>query len=282
MARRTRPRDAPPPAAPRRSTGSDFGARLLVAFPAVAFALFIVLSGDWIFTAGLIALGLVCLHELFRMYDAVRPPKLAGFAGLVALTVAAQEGDQQHIVMALAATVAFTFLVSLAGPEIERRTPGISITLLGVVWVGVALAHAIMLGQLPHGDKVIIVILVGTFIGDTGAYLGGRAFGRSKLAPRISPNKTVEGLLAGMLTAVLATLAGKLYADWMDWNAALALGVTTALLAPLGDLFESQVKRDAGSKDAGTLFGAHGGALDRFDAAFFAIVGGYYVWLAFV
>ena len=277
----SRPPRVPAPAE-RRSTGSDFAARLLVAIPAVAFALFIVLSGDWIFTAGLIALGLVCLHELFRMYDAVRPPRLAGFAGLIAVAIAAQEGDQQHIVMALAGTVAFTFLVALAGPQIERRTPGISVALLGVVWVGLAIAHAIMLGQLPHGDKVIIIILVGTFIGDTGAYLGGRAFGRSKLAPKISPNKTVEGLLAGMLTALLATLAGKLYADWMDWNAALVLGVSTALLAPLGDLFESQVKRDAGSKDAGTLFGAHGGALDRLDAAFFAIVGGYYVWLAFV
>ena len=84
----------------------------------------------------------------------------------------------------------------------------------------------------------------------------------------------------GERTAVLATWAAGLYQDWLSHGQALILGAAIGLAAPIGDLFESQVKRDAGTKDAGTLFGAHGGALDRLDAAFFTLVTGYYVWLA--
>jgi phosphatidate cytidylyltransferase len=155
-----------------------------------------------------------------------------------------------------------------------------SITLLGVVWVGMAIAHAILLRGLPHGDGIIVDVLVGTFVGDTGAYLGGRWFGTRPLAPRISPNKTVEGLAFGFLAAVLATWAAGLYQDWLSHGQALILGAAIGLAAPLGDLLESAVKRDAGTKDAGTIFGPHGGALDRLDAAFFTLVTGYYVWLA--
>jgi phosphatidate cytidylyltransferase len=154
------------------------------------------------------------------------------------------------------------------------------VTVLGLVWIGVALAHAVLLRELPHGDGIVIDVLVGTFVGDTGAYLGGRSFGTRRLAPRISPNKTVEGLACGFLAAVLATWAAGLYQDWLSHGQALILGAAVGLAAPIGDLFESQVKRDAGTKDAGTLFGAHGGALDRLDAAFFTLVTGYYVWLA--
>jgi phosphatidate cytidylyltransferase len=154
-----------------------------------------------------------------------------------------------------------------------------SITTLGVVWVGMAIAHAILLRETVHGDGIVIDVLVGTFVGDTGAYLGGRTFGTRKLSPRISPNKTVEGLVIGFVTAVVATWAAGLYQDWLTHGQALILGAAIGLAAPVGDLFESAVKRDAGVKDAGTLFGAHGGALDRLDAAFFTLVTGYYVWL---
>jgi phosphatidate cytidylyltransferase len=159
-------------------------------------------------------------------------------------------------------------------------TEGMAITTLGVVWVGMAIAHAILLRETPHGDGIIVDILVGTFLGDSGAYFGGRWFGTRPLAPRISPNKTVEGLVIGFLTAVIFTWAAGLYQDWLTHGQALILGAAVGATAPLGDLFESAIKRDAGTKDAGTLFGAHGGALDRLDAAFFTLVTGYYVWLA--
>jgi len=137
-----------------------------------------------------------------------------------------------------------------------------------------------MLRDLPHGDKIVIIVLVGTFIGDTGAYLGGRLIGTRKLAPSISPNKTVEGLVIGMLAAIAGVELASLWDDSVSAGQALWLGVAVAFAAPIGDLFESKIKRDAGTKDAGTLFGAHGGALDRLDAALFVIVAGYYVWRA--
>ena len=156
------------------------------------------------------------------------------------------------------------------------------ITLLGIFWIGLALAHAVMLRQLPHGEGIVIDVLVGTFLGDTGAYLGGRLFGRRPLAPRISPGKTVEGLIAGMICAIVAVwLAGR-YQEWLPGTHALVLGLGVAVAGPIGDLFESFVKREAGVKDAGKLFGAHGGALDRLDAVLFTAVVGYYIWLAYV
>jgi phosphatidate cytidylyltransferase len=137
-----------------------------------------------------------------------------------------------------------------------------------------------MLRELPHGDGIVIDVLVGTFLGDTGAYLGGRAIGATPLAPRISPNKTLEGLLVGVVVAVAAVWFAGLYQDWLSGTDAILLGLAVAVAGPLGDLFESYLKRDAGTKDTGRLFGAHGGALDRLDAVLFTAVAGYYVWLA--
>ena len=189
-------------------------------------------------------------------------------------------------------------------------------SILGIYWIGFAIAHAVLLRRLPHGDAIIVDVLVGTFIGDTAAYIGGRMFGRRPLAPEISPNKTVEGLLIGMVAAVAGVWFAGLYQDWLsgtdalilghrlsEWcghapmailavflaglyqtwltqGDALLLGVAVAVLGPLGDLFESLIKRDAGVKDAGSLFGPHGGALDRLDAVLFTIPVSYYVWVA--
>jgi phosphatidate cytidylyltransferase len=259
----------------------DLGPRIVWAIPGIVFALFIIISGGWIFAAGAGLLGLACLHELYRMYDRVRPIRLAGFLALIGLVVAAQAGEERQVLLVLVAVFPVVFLLGLATPK-PRLTAAISLTLLGVFWVGLAIAHAILLRELPHGDGIMIDILIGTFIGDSGAYMGGRMFGRRRLAPSISPNKTVEGLLIGLVTAVLATWVAGLYQDWLSHGQALLLGLAVALAAPVGDLFESKVKRDAGMKDTGGLFGAHGGALDRLDAVFFTLVAGYYVWLAMV
>jgi phosphatidate cytidylyltransferase len=265
----------------RRRDGSDLGVRVLAAIPAIAYGIFIIVAGGWIFAVGILVLGVVCLHELFRMYDHVRPIRLAGFLALGGFAVAASQGGVRQILLALVAFFPLMFLLGLAVPRRDgpSLTAAMAITTFGVVWVGMAIAHAVLLRETPHGDGIVIDILVGTFIGDSGAYLGGRSFGTRKLSPRISPNKTVEGLLIGFLTAVIATWAAGLYQDWLTHGQALILGVAVGAAAPLGDLFESAVKRDADTKDAGTLFGAHGGALDRLDAAFFTLVTGYYVWL---
>jgi phosphatidate cytidylyltransferase len=215
------------------------------------------------------------------MYEALRPVRLAGFAGLIGLAAAAQLGGEHQVLLATVAFFPVLFLLALAMPERPDvpLTDGMMITLLGTLWVGLAIAHAVMLRELPHGDGIVIDVLVGTFVGDTAAYVGGRAFGTRPLALRISPNKTLEGLAFGIAGSAIAVWCAGLYQDWLGgWNA-LLLGVVVGLAAPLGDLFESKIKRDAGAKDAGTLFGPHGGALDRLDAALFSLVAGYYLWL---
>jgi phosphatidate cytidylyltransferase len=266
----------------RRNSASDLGARIWVAIPAVAFAIFIVAAGGPVFAGGAVLLGFVCIHELFRMYEGLRPVRLAGFLGVAGLAAAAHFGGEHQVLLATVAFFPVLFLLALAMPERPEipLTDGMAITLLGTLWIGLAIAHAVLLRDLPHGDGIVIDVLVGTFIGDTAAYLGGRAFGSRPLALRISPNKTVEGLVCGIAGATLAVWCAGLYQDWLGgWNA-LLIGVVVGVVAPIGDLFESKVKRDAGTKDAGTLFGPHGGALDRLDAAFFTLVAGYYLWLA--
>ena len=128
----------------------------------------------------------------------------------------------------------------------------------------------------------MIDVLVGTFLGDTGAYLGGRLFGRRPLAPSISPNKTVEGLVIGMALRGAGGVVRRALSGMVSGTHALVLGLGVAVFAPIGDLFESFVKRQAGAKDTGSLLGAHGGVLDRLDAVLFTAVVGYYIWLAYV
>ena len=97
-------------------------------------------------------------------------------------------------------------------------------TLLGVWWIGLALAHAVLLRALPHGGGIVIDVLVGTFVGDTGAYLGGRGFGRRPLAPSISPTKTVEGLVIGIVCAIVGVWFASLYQPWLPKGDAVLIG----------------------------------------------------------
>jgi phosphatidate cytidylyltransferase len=260
----------------RRNQRSDLGARIVAAIPAIVGALIIVDAGGLVFTLGLVVLGAFCLDELYRMLDRAHPVKLAGFLGLIGLLFAAQYGSQYQMLLVAMAIVPVTFGLTLIAPR--GGTLSIAVTLLGVWWIGLALAHGELLRALPHGEGIVIDVLVGTFVGDTGAYLGGRMFGRRPLAPSISPNKTAEGLVIGIVTAVAAVWFASLYQDWLNKGDALLLGLAIALAAPVGDLFESFIKRGAGTKDTGRLFGAHGGALDRLDAVLFTAVVGYYTW----
>jgi len=263
---------------PRRgSPRSELLGRVLVAIPAIAYAILIIALGEYWFALGILPLAIIALGELFDLYADAEPVRLAGFIGVVALILAASFGDGFHVLLMLLAFVPVLFAVTLA--QRKAGTLGMAITVFGVVWIGVTLAHGVLLRDLPHGGGIIVDILVGTFIGDSGAYIGGRWFGRRKLAPAVSPNKTVEGLAIGMVTAILATWLAGTYQDWLSGTDALLLGIGVALAAPLGDLFESFIKRDAGTKDTGRLFGPHGGALDRLDAVLFTAVVGYYIWL---
>jgi phosphatidate cytidylyltransferase len=253
---------------------------VLVAVPAAVVAIAFVDVGGIAWAIFMAVIALVCLHELYRLLPRWRPAPIVGFASAVAMIVAAHFGTERDVLEIGVATLPVAFLVVIASARGGTPTVSIAGTMLGVVWIGFAFAHAVLLRDVHHGNAILIDVMVGTFLADTGAYLGGRIFGRRPLAPEISPNKTVEGLVCGMLVAILSVFVAGLYETWMTQGDSLLLGVTVAVLGPLGDLFESLVKRDAGAKDAGRLFGAHGGALDRFDAIIFTVVGAYYVWTA--
>ena len=251
-----------------------------MAVPAAIVAIVFIDLGGLAFALFLIAIGWICLHELYRLLARWRPVSVVGFAALAGMVLAARYGSQRVVMEVAVGALPVLFLGVLLRPQQGGATVAIAGTLLGIYWIGLAFAHAMLLRQLHHGNAIIVDVLVGTFLGDTAAYIGGRLFGRRPLAPQISPNKTVEGLFCGMLIAVLSIFFAGLYQDWLTQGDALLLGLAVAILGPLGDLFESVVKRDAGTKDAGTLFGPHGGALDRLDAVIFTIVAGYYIWVA--
>ena len=250
---------------------------MLIALPWVAVAIGVVFyGGETAFALLALGLGIVALHELYRLLAPVEPVSLAGFAGMAGLVLAAADGDPFQMVMAAAGSVLLTGLLALAQPR-RHVTLAIAGTLLGVFWIGLGLAHAVLLRGLEHGDSLLFDVLLATFVGDTAAYFGGRLWGMRQLAPRVSPGKTVEGLLAGFLGGTMAFWFAGLYQDWLPGLDALLIGACVAAAAPLGDLFESMIKRDLEVKDSGRFFGEHGGVLDRLDAALFTVVVGYYV-----
>ena len=155
-------------------------------------------------------------------------------------------------------------------------------TVLGVVWIAVGLAHALLLRDIDeHGVLAIYTVILAVWAGDAGAYFIGLLFGRHKLAPTVSPGKTWEGLAAGTLATIGVTFVALYKQGFLSIPESLALGAVIAFAAPLGDLFESALKRDVEVKDSGRLLGGHGGVLDRIDALLFAWVAAYYVIAAF-
>ncbi len=269
--------------APKESRGgSDFLARVLVAVPAAIVAILFVDLGGLPFALFMIAIGWVCMYELYGLLDRWHPLPLIGFASLAGMVLAARFGGLKDVFEVGMITLPVLVVFVMIRQEHRGATVAVAGTLFGVYWIGFAFAHAVLLRQLDHGGGIVIDVLVGTFLADTAAYIGGRLFGRRPLAPQISPNKTVEGLFCGMLMAVIAVYFAGIYQTWLSPGDALVLGLAVAVLGPIGDLFESLVKRNSGSKDAGVVFGAHGGALDRLDAVIFTIVAAYYIWVGVV
>ena len=271
------------PGRPRVRRGSETTARVLWAVPWIVFAVAIVALGGPVFAVAMVGLAWAAQIELFRMTARSRPFEAAAFVGAAAMIAAAYFGSSRQILLALVATVPVMLFFALLRPSPKNVTWSFAITVLALVWVALPFAHAVLLRELPlHGGALLVDVLVATFFADTFAYLGGRMFGQRRLSPRVSPNKTVEGLVIGILGGVLGFWLAGLYQDWLSGPEALLFGFCIALLAPLGDLFESAVKRDLEVKDTGRMLGPHGGLLDRLDAVLFTIVAGYYLSLAIV
>jgi phosphatidate cytidylyltransferase len=273
------------PRKPRRQRGGtgETAKRVLVALPWIVFAIAITVAGGIVFMLAMIAIGVMALREFDAIAARLRPLVLPAYVAVAGLVVAAHFGTAFNVLYVLAASFLLIFFFAGRPRHQDGATVSIGVTLLGVLWIGIPLAHAVLLRDLPsHGAALLIDVLVGTFVTDTAAYATGRMFGSHKITPNISPNKTIEGLIGGFLIGTMGFWFAGLYQDWLSGVDALLIGAAVAAVAPLGDLFESMLKRDLGTKDTGTIFGPHGGILDRLDAVFFTIVVGYYLAVALV
>jgi phosphatidate cytidylyltransferase len=267
----------------RRGKGSETLARVLWAIPWIVVAVAIVALGGLTFAAAMVVFAFIGLMELFRMAHADRPLQIVAFAASAGMIAAAYYGSSFQIVLAGVAAFPLMFLVAAARGSIDGVTRSMAMTAFGVLWIGLPFAHAVLLRELPlHGGALLIDVLVATFVADTSAYAVGRLIGRHPLAPDLSPNKTVEGMIGGFIGGTMGFWFAGLYQDWLPGLDALLMGMVIAILAPMGDLFESMIKRDLGAKDSGDVFGPHGGLLDRLDAVLFTVVAGYYLSIAFV
>ena len=257
--------------------------RVLWAIPWVVFAIVIVAAGGAVFTLALIGLGVIGIRELFAMGRQYRPLAAPAFFTIATLLLAAHFGDPFHVLLWAAIGFPVMFAAALDRDDRAGITTSMAFTVFGVAWIGIPLVHAILLRDLPlHGGALLVDVLIATVAADTAAYGAGRLFGSRKITPRISPNKTLEGLIGGFFGGTMGFWFAGLYQDWLSGTDALLMGAVIALLAPLGDLFESMIKRDLDVKDTGRIFGPHGGLLDRLDAIFFTVVAGYYLSIAFV
>lgn len=260
---------------------SPLVSRIVVAVVLLPIVLGLVWLGGWWLFALALAGGLLALHELSEIARTLRPLVLAGFGGLVVTLVGAQLGGQSWLLGGLMATVALAFCLFLVSSVRQTATVSFAITLLGVAWIGGGLGHLLLVRDIPgDGRLLVLTVLFAVFADDTAAFFVGRAVGRHRLAPSISPGKSWEGFVAGTAAGVAVTFFA-LYEQGVVaiWES-LVLGLAVTLTATLGDLFESAVKRDLAVKDSGRLLAGHGGMLDRLDSLLWAGPAAFYALLA--
>lgn len=260
---------------------SPFVSRLAIAAILLPIVLGIVwLGGWWLF--GLVLLGgLLALHELYAMARSLRPIVLGGYAGLILTLLGAQLGSTTWLLAGILSTFVAMLLVFFVSSARQNAVAGFAVTLLGVAWVGGGLAHFMLVRDIPvDGRLLVFTILITVFADDTAAFFVGRTVGRHRLAPVISPGKSVEGFIGGTVAGVAVTFFALYEQDVVSTGESLVLGLVIALAATLGDLFESAVKRDLGVKDSGRLLGGHGGVLDRVDSLLWAGPAAYFALLA--
>ena len=266
---------------------SSLVSRILVGIPLAVATVAVAWAGGW-WIAGFAALAaLVAQHEYSAVTRDLRPIALAGMVGTVATVVAIHRGGPVWGMAAVAATLVLAFWLSAVADVRQRSTVQVATTMLGVVWIGFGFGFLVAVRDIPGpsgwGRTLAIGVLLGVWASDIVAYAVGRLIGRRQMARRISPNKTWEGLVAGFVfgaAAVFFTVYHQPAGDQLSPLHALELALAVAIAAPVGDLFESYVKRDMDVKDTGRLLGGHGGVLDRVDALIFAGVAAYYVSLA--
>jgi phosphatidate cytidylyltransferase len=256
--------------------------RVVVTLVGLPVVLVIVWAGGW-WLFSLAAIGAVlALHEYALMIRSLRPVILAAYTGALLSLVGARIGGLEWTTAGFLSTIVLAFLLHWIATTRQSATVAIASTVLGAGWVGLCLAHLLLLRGIPHnGELATFTVLLAVWAGDIGAFFAGRLIGRHKLAPALSPGKTWEGFLFGTAATVFVAFVALYKQHYLSIPQSLVLGAVIAVAAPLGDLFESALKRDMQVKDSGRLLAAHGGVLDRIDSLLFAVVASYYLLRAF-
>jgi phosphatidate cytidylyltransferase len=265
----------------RRAPDRDLRTAVLVAvvFLGAALALFKVLGP----LGGMIVAVPVLAYAAYEFFVAVNTagfeaPMPVGVAATAGSVIAAYNYGEAAIPLVLVLSVAVCFLWYLVGAGGDRPVANIGVTLLGVGWIGLFGSFAGLLLSGPHGVALLLAAVIPTIGYDVGALFVGRSAGSRPLSAA-SPNKTIEGLAGGMLLAIVAAVVFAVLGvtPFDEWQEGLKLGILVALVAPMGDLAESLVKRDLGIKDMGSILPGHGGLLDRFDALLFVLPAVWYL-----
>jgi CDP-diglyceride synthetase len=269
--------------APRRPNGpaprqvnSSLGMRVITGVALVA-AFGIIL---FLFKArGAVALvSVVLAFAVFEFFTALRqrgfqPAILPGALATLILPVVAFNKGAEGLLIAMVLTTLTTLLWYLFGVVRDRPAVNIAVTVMGVLMIGLLGGVSGLILRAPNGLGIFVSAILVTAAYDIFGYFVGANLGQRPLAPDISPNKTVEGLAGGMVGAIIAAILIGVVSvkPWTSTTLALSLGVVVAIMAPLGDLTESMIKRDLGLKDMGAILPGHGGVLDRIDAMIFSI-----------
>ncbi len=254
-------------------TRSELGTRVITGVVLVGFLLGTVWVGGGAaaaFIGLLVALGLGEFYGTLR-HRGFRPLALFGYIGGVGLYAATWFHGPIAIPIGIGLAGVMVFFVYAFAPMRRDALTNGGLTVLGIAWVMGTAAFAIPILRSADYQVLLLSVVVVTAAMDIGAYSVGRTWGRRALAPVLSPNKSVEGLIGGIATCMAAAAAIGYFVDPFDLRSGIALGLVICVAAPIGDLAESMVKRSLGVKDMGAVLPGHGGILDRIDAFLFVI-----------
>jgi phosphatidate cytidylyltransferase len=247
-----------------------------VAIPLLLLLIFA--APAWIFALVVSAIALGGIIEFMVMAFPAQPrDRVFGIVAGALVILAMSFGPGLWSLAAFTALVGCTLVWSYLGhADYARGLADASLVLSGVLFAAL-LSHFIWLRQLEDGPAWVTLVIATAMAGDTCGYFVGHALGRHKLAPRVSPGKTIEGAFGIVAGSVLGLVVGSaLLLDGLRWREAIALGVVLAILEQLGDLTESTMKRTFGAKESGWIFPGHGGVLDRIDSLLFPVSFVYY------
>ncbi len=277
------PRQRPTAQPAKTSGGRNVPQAIMVGALVAALALAAFYFGKATTVALITLIAVLGGLELFnKMREVgVHPATLLGTVAAGAMPLATYHRGPAGFMAVASLLVVFGALWYIVGADSHRPALNMGLTMLGVMWVGGLASFAALIIRLPDGISILLVAVVVTVVFDTGAYAGGRMLGKTPFHSA-SPNKTWEGTLIGVVASIAAAEVLGL------WNISafsenlwhfLLVGLLAGILAPLGDLTESIIKRDLGVKDMGTLLPGHGGILDRVDGLLFVLPGVYYLAL---